>query len=301
MNRKIDTFLKNPQYIMTSLASRGFLNWIPDSIYIKILYRLILGEKCNLKNPVTYNEKLQWLKLHDRKDIYSVMVDKYRVRDYIAQKLGEQYLIPLLGVYDRFEEVDFDTLPDQFVMKCTHDSGSVIICKDKEMLDIKKVQKKLEKAMKRSYYSAYREWPYKNVKPRIIIEKFMVDESGDDLKDYKVMCFGGKAQIIETHENRFTAGREHTQTFYDRDWKQLPIIQEGLNPVSEKREKPALMDEILRLSEVLSKDLKHARIDWYIINGKPYFGEITFYDGSGFEAFPRKEDEIFLGNLIHLE
>ena len=155
--------------------------------------------------------------------------------------------------------------------------------------------------MKRDYYSTYREWPYKSVKPRIIAEKFMVDESGDDLKDYKVMCFNGKAQVIEVHENRFTEGKEHTQTFYDRDWKKLPIVQEGLMYVQEERTAPVLLPQILELSEKLSKDMYHARIDWYIINDRIYFGEITFFDGSGFETFPNREDNIFLGNLIKID
>ena len=182
------------------------------------------------------------------------------------------------------------------MLKCTHDSGSVVICKDKKNFDIKKAEERLTSAMKKNYYNAYREWPYKNVKPRIVAEKFMVDESGDDLKDYKIMCFNGKALIIETHENRFTEGKVHTQTFYDRDWNKLDITQEGLLPVDEERVKPAKLDEMLALSEKIAKDMYHARIDWYLINGKVYFGEITFFDGSGFEKFPNPKD----GSLIQL-
>lgn len=297
---KLKTFLKNPQYFITSPASKGWLNWIPDRIYLKLLYRVTTGEKCDLKNPVTYNEKLQWLKLNDRKPEYTAMVDKYEVRKIIESTVGEEYLIPCYGVYNSVDEIDFTKLPKQFVLKCTHDSGSVVICKNKDAFDFEATKKKLEAAMKRDYYSTYREWPYKYVKPRIIAEKFMVDESGDDLKDYKVMCFDGKAEIIEVHENRFTDGKEHTQTFYDRNWKKLSIYQEGLMYVREERPAPALLPKILELSEKLAKDMYHARIDWYIINNKIYFGEITFFDGSGFEPFPNREDNIFLGSLIKI-
>lgn len=298
---KIKTFLQNPQYFITSPASKGWLDWMPDSLYLKLLYRVLTGEKCNLKHPVTFNEKLQWLKLHDRKPEYPDMVDKYEVRKIIERKIGGEYLIPCYGVYNSFDEIEFSKLPEQFVLKCTHDSGSVIICKDKTNFDMASAKQSLDASMKRNYYSTYREWPYKFVKPRIIAEKFMIDESGDDLKDYKVMCFNGEAKIIEVHENRFTDGKEHTQTFYDRNWKKLNIVQEGLMYVREERTAPAQLNKILELSEILAKDMYHARIDWYIINDKIYFGEITFYDGSGFEAFPNREDNVFLGNLIKID
>lgn len=297
---KIKTFLQNPQYFITSPAAKGWLDWMPDSLYLKLLYKAATGEKCDLKHPVTFNEKLQWLKLHDRKREYADMVDKYEVRKIIENSIGAEYLIPCYGVYNSFEEIDFSSLPDQFVLKCTHDSGSVIICKDKTEFDRAAAKQSLDASMKRNYYSTYREWPYKYVKPRIIAEKYMIDESGDDLKDYKVMCFNGEAKVIEVHENRFTKGKEHTQTFYDRNWNKLTIIQEGLMYVTDERRAPAQLDKILALSEELAKDMYHARIDWYIINDKIYFGEITFYDGSGFETFPNKEDNVYLGSLLKL-
>ncbi len=297
---KLSLFLQNPVYFITSPASKGYLNWVPDSIYVKILYKAMTGETLHLRKPTTYNEKLQWLKLHDRKPEYQQMVDKYEVRQYIKDLFGEEYLIPYYGVYDSFDQIDFEALPEQFVLKCTHDSGSVIICTDKSNFSIDDAKEKLSKAMTKNYYNTYREWPYKNVKPRIIAEKYMVDESGDDLKDYKIMCFNGQAKIIETHENRFTEGKTHTQTFYSREWEKLQIVQEGLSPVTEKREKPILMDKMIEMSETIAKDMYHARIDWYIIESKIYFGEITFYDGSGFEKFPKKEDDLFLGSLLDI-
>ncbi len=300
MIEKIKTFMQNPVYFITSPAAKGYLNWVPDAIYLKILYRLSLGESCNLKKPVKYNEKLQWLKLHDRKPEYEKMVDKYEVRAYIADELDEEYLIPCYGVYDSFEQIDFSKLPEQFVLKCTHDSGSVEICKDRAKFDFESAKDRLTIAMGKNYYSTYREWPYKNVKPRIIAEKFMVDETVDDLRDYKVMCFNGEAKLIEVHENRFSRERGYTQTFYDREWNKLDIAQKGFLPTDEQREKPVKLEEMLALSEKIAKDMYHVRIDWYLIGDKLYFGEITFYDGSGFTEFADEKDDIFLGNLIQL-
>jgi hypothetical protein len=297
---KLGEFIKNPEYFITSPAAKGYLDWIPDELYLKLFYRAKLKKKCDLKHPVLYNEKMQWLKLYDRKPEYASMVDKYEVRQYIADKIGEEYLIPFYGVYERWEDIDFDKLPDQFVVKCTHDSGSVEICTDKAAWDKDKAAERIKAAMSRNYYKAYREWPYKDVRARIIIEKYIVDESGEDLKDYKVMCFNGRAEVVEVHENRFVKGKEHTQTFYDREWNVLPIVQFCLNPCNEHREKPEYMDELFRLSEQISADMYHARIDWYLLKDKIYFGEITFYDGSGFEIFADEAQERFLGDMIHL-
>ena len=299
MSSKLKDFINNPQYFITSPAAKGYLDWVPDAVYLKILYRIVTHRKLHLRHPKHYNEKLQWMKLHDRKPEYARMVDKYEVRSYIAELLGEEYLIPCLGVYSSFEDIDFDKLPDRFVIKCTHDSGSVVICKDKSAFDIESARNQINAGMKRNYYSTYREWPYKGVKPRIIIEQYMDGDDGD-LKDYKVMCFDGKALMVQTHENRFVEGKEHTQTFYDRDWKILDLKQFGLEPVDEPGERPALMDEIFRLSEIVSRDMCHVRVDWYIIDEKIYFGEITFYDGSGFDAFLTEDMEEYMGSLIKL-
>ena len=296
---KIRTFIENPQYFITSPASKGWLNWVPDSLYLKVLYRVIMGRKLNLKNPKEYNEKLQWLKLNDRKPEYSTMVDKYEVRGYIEDLLGDKYLIPCLGIYDSVDDIDIDALPDRFVLKCTHDSGSVEICKDKSSFDIEGARHRLSQAMKRNYYATYREWPYKYVKPRIIAEGYLEGDGGD-LKDYKVMCFNGEAKIIEVHENRFVEGKVHTQTFYDREWNIVPLTQVETVTVDRPGERPRQLDEILRLSELIAKDMYHARIDWYIEGDKIYFGEITFFDGSGFESFSTPELERMLGDMINL-
>ena len=296
---KIRTFIENPQYFITSPASKGWLNWVPDSLYLKVLYRVIMGRKLNLKNPKEYNEKLQWLKLNDRKPEYSTMVDKYEVRGYIEDLLGDKYLIPCLGIYDSVDDIDIDALPDRFVLKCTHDSGSVEICKDKSSFDIESARHRLSQAMKRNYYATYREWPYKYVKPRIIAEGYLEGDGGD-LKDYKVMCFNGEAKIIEVHENRFVEGKVHTQTFYDREWNIVPLTQVETVTVDRPSERPRQLEEILRLSELIAKNMYHARIDWYIEGDKIYFGEITFFDGSGSESFSTPEMERMLGDMIKL-
>jgi hypothetical protein len=295
---KLKSFIKKPGYFITSAASRGLLDWVPDELYIKLLHRMFMGEKCSLNPPRTYNEKLQWLKLHDRKPEYVKMVDKYEVRSYIKELFGEEYLIPCYGVYNTFEEIDFERLPDQFVLKCTHDSGSVIICKDKASFDKNEAKQRLEKAMKKNYYRAYREWPYKEVKPRIIIEQYMEEEKGGDLTDYKIMCFNGKAKVVKVHEDRFSD--EHTQTFYDREWNRLPFGQGVVPPTTEKRQKPKEMETLFAMSEKITKDMYHARVDWYVIRGRIYFGEITFYNSSALKPFSSREDDLYLGSLLKL-
>ncbi|WP_394238285.1 ATP-grasp fold amidoligase family protein [Niallia oryzisoli] len=273
---------------------RYIKNWIPDKVYLKLLFQHRMGKKLNLGNPTTYNEKLQWLKLYDRKPEYTEMVDKYEVRKYIEETIGEEYLIPLLGVYNSFDEINFTTLPDQFVLKCTHDSGGVVICKDKSKLDIEAVRKKINISLSRNYYYHGREWPYKNIKPRIICEKYMVDESGVELKDYKFFCFDGEPKALFIATDR---GIDTRFDFFDMEFNHLPFWQHYKNGVK-KISKPVGFDDMISLARILSKEIPHIRVDFYDINGKIYFGELTFYHFSGLEKFyPDKYDEIF-GNWI---
>ncbi len=299
MINKVKAFMKHPEYLITSPAAKGYLDWVPDELYLKILFRVILKEKCNLKNPVSYNEKMQWLKLNDRKPEYSRMVDKYEVRSFIAETVGDEYLIPCYGVYESFDEIDFSQLPEQFVLKCTHDSGSVVICKDKKNFDIENARAVLTKAMKKRYFSTYREWPYKNVQPRIIIEKYISVEGQEDLIDYKIMCFNGIAKLVEIHADRFTGGR-HSQTFYDMDWNKLDIAQDKFMPAEKPLERPANLDKIVELSEKIAKNMYHARVDWYLLEDKIYFGEITFFNSSGLVPYCDKKDDLFMGSLLDL-
>lgn len=263
-----------------------------DSIYLKLLYRYKLGKKLDLKRPQTYNEKIQWMKVHYRNPLYTQLADKYGVREYISKRIGEEYLIPLIGVYDKFDDIDFDTLPEQFVIKCTHDSGGLVICRDKKQLDIKKAKAKIERCLKRNYFLNSREWVYNDIKPRIVIEKYMVDESGYELKDYKFFCFDGSAKVMFMATDR--SGEEETKfDFFDMDFNHLDLRNGHPNSVK-KLEKPERFEEMAALAEKISEGLPHARVDLYNINGKLYFGEVTFFHWSGLKPFePEKWDKIF--------
>ena len=271
------------------------LRFIPDKLYLQIYYFVKFKKFCNFKNPQTFNEKLQWIKLYDRRPEYTKMVDKFRAKMYVAKIIGKKYIIPTLGVWDKFDEIDFTKLPQQFVLKCTHDSGGLVICKDKNEFNIKKAKKKIEKCLKNDYYMQNREWPYKNVKPRIIAEEYMVDESGYELKDYKIFCFNGEAKAMFIASDRSNPKEETKFDFYDMNFNHLPF--ENGHPNSKKEiKKPESLELMTKLAETLSVELPQARIDFYDINGKVYFGEITFFHWSGFKKFEPKEwDEIFGG------
>lgn len=292
-------YIANPQFLLFSLLSKiGF--WIPDKLYLQLLYYIMTGRRLNLKNPQTFSEKLQWLKLYDRRPEYTVMVDKHSVKDYVARIIGEEYIIPTLGVWDRPEEIDFESLPNQFVLKTTHGGGSVgvIFCKNKPSFNVEKARQSLKKAMKQDIYKASREWPYKNIRKRVLAEKYLEGENGN-LDDYKVLCFSGKAKLIEYHVNRFK--KHHTQDFYDKHWNKTNLSQGGKDTVSNYTvARPAFLNRMLKLSEILAKGISMCRVDWYIEKGKLYFGEITFFDAGGFEPFDREEDEELLGSWINL-
>lgn len=278
---------------------------MPDEEYLKRQFKAIMGKELDLEHPKTFNEKLQWLKLYNRRPEYTTMVDKYAVKRYVADKIGEKYIIPTLGVWENFDDIDFSTLPNQFVLKCTHDSGGLVICKDKKKLNITKTRNKLEKSLKNNFYFIGREWPYKNVQKKIMAEKYMEDgsESGV-LKDYKVMCFNGEPRLIEMHDGRFTDN--HIQVFYDTKWNKTKInnmCYDNKIQYSNKIcqfDKPELLDTMLLLSEKLAKNIPHIRVDWYIVKGRLYFGELTFFDGSGYEPFADENDDLLLGSWIKL-
>ena len=285
--------------LFDALKRRHMFDWMPDEWYLKLAYKAYMGRKLKLNDPQTFNEKLQWLKLYNRKPEYTMMVDKYKVREYIAQTLGEEYLIPLLGVWDDPDEIDFDTLPDQFVLKCNHNSGlGMCICKDKSKLDIPKVKAELRKGLKQNYYLIGREWPYKDVPRKIICEEYMQDDFGaGELADYKVLCFDGEPKLVELHHGRFNG--THTQDFYDTAWNKTDFEQPE-DPLSdEEMEKPQFSKEMFRLSRILAKDIPHVRVDWYYTDGRLYFGELTFFDGSGFSPFAGNQDRI-IGEWIQL-
>ena len=290
-------FIKNPYKIIPYLGRKGMLNWVKDDVYLKLAYKGHMKQTLDLKNPKTFNEKLQWLKLYDRKDIYTKLVDKYNVREYISQMIGEEYLIPLIGVYDCFDDINFNELPEQFVLKCTHDSGGVVICKDKANFDISKARLKINKSMKRNFYYVGREWPYKNIKPKVICEKYMVDESGTELKDYKFMCFHGDPKVIQYHYGRF---ENHRQYLYDLEGNILPFNNLGYTNEGAPKLDMSIIEKMIPIAKKLSKDLNQIRVDFYFINGKVYFGELTFFDASGFEKIVPEKYDYLLGSWIDL-
>ena len=293
---KIKRFLFNPVTRMRYLTKLGFYNKMPDEKYLKKLFRLHIGKELDLDSPKGFNEKIQWLKLYNRKPEYTTMVDKYTAKKYAAEKIGEQYIIPSLGVWDRAEDIDPGKLPDKFVLKCTHDSGGVVICRDKSEFDIEAARKKINKRLKANYYYSGREWPYKNVKPRIIAEKYMEEPGSSELKDYKFMCFNGKVRCTFVCSERF---EKLKVTFYDNDWKRMPF-ERHYHASETDIPKPKNFDKMVELAEILSEDIPFLRVDFYEINGHIYFGELTFFPGSGFEEFTPEEWDRILGDWITL-
>ena len=297
--KKILNVIKNPKKILIRMSDSGHFKYLTDKAFLKFKYRLYTGKKLNLDNPQSFNEKLQWLKLYNREDIYTTMVDKYEVKKYVADIIGEEYIIPTLGVYDNFDDIDFEKLPNEFVIKCTHDSGGLVIVKDKSKLDKKNAKKKINKSLKKNFYYIGREWPYKNIVPRIIIEKYMVDESGYELKDYKFFCFNGKVKMMFIATDR-NASTDTCFDFYNEKFEHLPFTNGHPNS-TKKIKKPHNFDEMIILAEKLSKGIPHVRVDFYNINGKIYFGELTFFHWSGFVPFDPEEWDNKLGEMIDIK
>ena len=267
-----------------------------DKKYLEILFKYVMGKKCDFNNPQTFNEKLQWLKIYDRNPFYTQLVDKYEVRKFVKARIGNKYLIPCLGVWNHFNEIDFSKLPNQFVLKCTHDSGGLIICKDKLKLNLKDAKKKIEHCLKRRYFLNTREWPYKNVKPKIIAEEYKVDESGYELKDYKFFCFDGmpKAMFIATDR-----GTDTKFDFFDTEFHHLPFTNGHPNADKEIK-KPENFTEMLHIAKLLSKGIPEVRVDLYNVNGKILFGEMTFFHWSGMMPFEPEEWDYKFGSWIKL-
>lgn len=275
------------------MVKLGITNCISDKLFLSMKYKRVFGKDAYLDRPITFNEKLQWLKLYDHKPEYTVMVDKYRVREYIAEKIGEQYLIPLIGVWDSPDEIDFATLPNQFAMKCNHNSGlGMCICTDKETLNIKQVKSRLRSGLKQNYYLTGREWPYKNVPRKIVAEKFLKSDA-NGLTDYKIHCFNGVPKFILVCRDRFTDSGL-TEDFYSPEWTHMNIKRPKIPNASTPFPKPEKLNEMLMLAEKLSKNIPFIRIDFYFVEGKIYFSELTFFPASGFEGFePDEWDKIF--------
>lgn len=289
MNRdKVMTFLKKS------------LRFLPDKSYIKLYYRLRVGRKLNMDNPTTLNEKLQWMKFNYRFPLQTIVSDKYLVRDYVENKIGIEYLIPLYGNWLNFDDIDFDALPDQFVLKCNHDSGGLAICKDKKTFDQENAKKKINKSLKDNFFYIGREYQYKNINPRIICEKFISD-NGNVPMDYKIYCFNGKPDVILVCKNRFRNDSHRAQYLYfDQNWNFVPLNKGDELSENPNIEKPKNLDKMLSIARKLSEDFIFARIDLYNIEGKIYFGEITLTPNSGFDPDITEETDLYFGNKLEI-
>lgn len=294
MMKKLIKYIQHPTKVVEFLQERCNFPVLPDALYLKICYKLAMGKKLDLKNPQTFSEKLQWLKLHDRKPEYTKLVDKYECKKIIAEKIGEEYVIPTLGVWDRFDDIDFDSLPQQFVLKCTHDSGSVILVRDKQELDISAAKRKLEKSLKKNYYYSGREWPYKNVTPRILAEERISEGAPDD---YKFYMFQGEMDSVMVCTDRDSGNTQYR--FYDRDWNRLYYQKPELEPAGDVG-RPACFPEMIEIAEKLSKDFVHVRVDLYNVGEKVYFGELTMFDQSGFVPEYTDERNLIFGQKMDL-
>ena len=284
-------------FFATIIEALNFL--FPDRLFLQILFFFKNGTKLDLKSPKLFSEKIQWLKLYNRNPLYTILVDKYAVKDYVAKIIGEEHVVPTLGVWNDVRDIDFEFLPSQFVLKTTNGGGGdVVICKDKEHFDKKKALEHLGRGLKKSIYKRAREWPYKNVQPRVIAEKYLENESGE-LIDYKFFCFSGKPQYCQVIRNRYT---KETIDFYDMNWRHMPFV--GLNPSVENGltpvEKPLCLYEMIDACEKLSNRMPFVRVDFYVVKGKLFFGEMTFYPNSGFGKFRPLEWNSIIGNMIDL-
>lgn len=298
--------LKSDRSAFMAAIIQNFFRWLPDKTYLQLLYRFKMGHRLDLNHPKTFTEKIQWLKLYNRRPEYTLMVDKYAVKKYVADIIGEKYIIPTLGVWNKPEDIDWDALPNEFVLKTTHGGGSggVVICKDKKTFDRNKAILTLRDSMDSDIYRSLREWPYKDVKRRVLAEKYMVPKDMVnnpiyDLSDYKFFCFNGEPKYCQVIRNRHS---KESIDFYDMNWRHQefvglnPIASNGINPVP----RPLLLDEMICICHKLSENMKFVRIDMYVIDNRIYFGEITFYPASGIGLFNPDKWNTELGNLINL-
>ena len=286
------------KFIPQSVKSK-IIRYMPDKMYLSRLYKKFFGKSLDLENPQLFNEKLNWLKLYDRRSEYTTMVDKYAAKEYVSKKIGETHIIPTLGVWKRFKDIDFDKLPEQFVLKCTHDSGGMVIVRDKNKMDKAQADKKLSACLKSNFYYPAREWPYKNVAPRIIAEKFMENEDGSGLRDYKFYCFNGEPKFLyisEGLENHATA----KISFVNLDWTFAPYQRSDYKPFDTLPEKPKTFNEMIKYATILSEGIPFVRVDLYEINGSVYFSELTFTPCGGFMPFKDEKYDYDIGKYLKL-
>lgn len=299
MQNNIKNILQNPALLFLTLGHREWFNWLSDETYLKIAFKARMHKKLNLDNPKTYNEKLQWLKLYNRQPIYTKLVDKYEVKTIVGKQIGKEYIIPTLGVWNKFEDINIDMLPNKFVLKCTHDSGGLIVVKDKANLNINKARATINNCLQHSFFWGMREWPYKNVRPRIIAEQYMEDSKTMELRDYKFFCFDGEVKALFVASDRMVKGEETKFDFFDENFNHLPFTN-GHPNAKDLPEKPVCFEKMKLLASKLSKGFPHVRIDFYEVDGMVYFGEMTFFHWSGMTPFEPEEWDYKFGEWITL-
>jgi hypothetical protein len=287
------------RFIHGSLRRLHLDHLVPDKIFLKILYGCVFNKRLNLKNPQTFQEKLQYLKLYNRNALYTTLVDKYSAKEYVNRIIGSEYIIPTLGVWNNFDEIDFSKLPRQFVLKCTHDSGNVVVCQNKLLFDSEEAKKTLTKALSHNIYWPFREWPYKDVKPRIIAEQYLEDTHFNELRDYKFSCFDGKVTDVMVCLDRNTEDTKYY--FFDENWKLLRYNKRGLEAQDNFTIDPPLnYKEMFTIASKLSKGLPYVRVDLYNVNGHIFFGELTFFPCGGMDSNILPEVDIMWGNFLKL-
>lgn len=295
---KLWKFLTKEDYRFLVLTGRGKMAHLSPKVFLNKMYQIQMGYELNINPPVLYTEKLQWLKLYDHRPEYTRMVDKYEVKQYVADRIGEEYVIPLLGVWERVEDIDFSSLPERFVLKTTHDSGGIVICKDKSQFDISSAKKKLRYFWKRDYYAQNREWPYKNVPHRIIAEEYMEDSRQGELRDYKFFTFGGEPKVLYIAQGR-GRGEPTVADFFDMDFNHLSFTIDH-DMASVPPEKPINFELMKTLAAKLSKGTPQLRVDFYEVDGRVYFGEMTFFHCSGMASFHPEEWNRIFGDWVTL-
>lgn len=292
---KVKRYFRDPYYALGYDMIQKCPHLMSDKFYLSVLWKMKMGYELDWKHPKKFNEKLQWLKLYDRKPIYTIMVDKYRVKQWVVNKIGEQYVNSTLAVYNAVDEINLDELPEQFVLKCNHDSGSVVICKDKASFDLETAKRKLDAAMKKNFYWEAREWPYKNVQHVILADGYLDDHLGDELRDYKFYCFNGEPKIVYCTNK----GRDIYENFYDMDFNPIDISH-GFRRFESEITKPDGFETMKKNAALLSAGIPFVRVDFNEVEGQVLFGEFTFFDWAGFCKIQPKEWDDILGDWIKL-
>lgn len=293
--KKNPPYFKHPARVFLQQGKGRMFRWMDDETYVKLLYKSVMDEPLHLEDPKTFNEKVQWTKLYDRNPIYTQLVDKLKVRSFVADRVGEEYLVPLLGSWKNADQIQFETLPNRFVLKCNHDSQNVIVCRDKSECNTSEIRKRMKKALKKNYFYVGREWAYRDVEPCVLAEEYLEDESGS-LNDYKFFCFDGEPRFMYVASGRQTDFR---MDFFDMDFDHLPIC--GNKPWSDDPiSKPECFEEMKTVCAALAKGIAQVRIDLYNVNGRPFFGEMTFYNWNGIARFDPPEWDLKFGNCWDL-